>query len=286
MNRTSFTVPLANGVFDQPLPGALPGYHQLVLSFVTRPTAGRLALFSKTGPDDDWLPVADSQNVDLTSTRVLIAFGAIQAYRFVISGLVGGSGMNVWLSSGLEWPGPGMPEGVFSGDRAMTTQDYISANVKNGLQYEVSALTPSLAAGANSDTVFVTGAHPVLIKSRIVKFNGLSLATRVYRGPTFTGGTVTPYFNLNDRNPITGGVVIRTGATVTAPGVEFGAPTFDIGTDGQGNSSYGTFSVSGIERLLAPNTTYLLRITNDSAAPQRVSAYLTWYEGPTDLPLN
>jgi hypothetical protein len=37
--------------------------------------------------------------------------------------------------------------------------------------------------------------------------------------------------------------------------------------------------------LLAPNTTYLQRITNDSGATQEVSSYLTWFEGNTDLPL-
>lgn len=177
------------------------------------------------------------------------------------------------------------PDGAFSGLRAIITQPYTEANVKGGVQYEISSNTAALANAANIDTLFTTGANPVLIKSRIVKFNGTSLATRVYRAPTFTGGSVTPYFNLNDRNPVTGGVIIRTGATVTAAGVEFGAPTFDIGSEGQGNTSLGTYSVFGIERLLAPNTTYLQRITNDSGAVQRVAAYLTWYEGGTDLPI-
>jgi len=286
MNRASFAIPLVNGTFDQVLPGFEPGYHQIVFIYATRPTAGRMAVFTRTGVDDDWLPLAEAQNLDMTSGRIAIAFGAISAYRFVISGLVGGTGLTAWISSALEWPGPGMPDGLFSGLRAMAVQTFIEANVKNGVQYEVSSDTPALAVGGNIDTLFTTGPNPVLIKSRIVKFNGVSLATRVYRGPTFTGGTVAPYFNMNDRNPIAGGVVIRTGATVTAPGTEFGAPTFDIGSNGQGNSSLSTYAVQGIERLLAPNTTYLQRITNDSPAVQRVASYLTWYEGGTDLPLN
>lgn len=178
-----------------------------------------------------------------------------------------------------------MPVGLFAGTRAITVQNYIEANVKNGVQYEISANVAALGIGANIDTIFTTGAKPVVIKSRIVKFNGTSLATRVYRAPTFTGGTIAPYFNLNDRNPVTGSVVVRSGATVSAPGVEFGAPTFDIGSDGQGNSSLSTYAVTGIERLLAPNTTYLQRVTNDSPAIQRVSTYLTWFEGDTDLPV-
>lgn len=179
----------------------------------------------------------------------------------------------------------GIPPGAFAGTRALTFQNYIEANVKNGVQYEISSDNLALANGANIDVIFTTGANPVVIKNRLVKFNGTHLTTRVYRTPTYTGGTITPYFNLNDRNPIAGTVVIRTGATVTSVGTEFGAPTYDIGSAGQGNSSLSTYSTLGIERLLAPNTTYLQRITNDSGATQEVSSYLTWFEGSTDLPL-
>lgn len=37
-------------------------------------------------------------------------------------------------------------------------------------------------------------------------------------------------------------------------------------------------------RVLKPNTKYLLRITNNDAAAQKIAAYLTWYEGTPDLP--
>lgn len=173
---------------------------------------------------------------------------------------------------------------IINGLRALTTQDYISVNVKKGAQYEISNDSPGLANAANVDVLFTTGAKPVIIKSRLLKFNGTSVLTRVYRAPTFTGGTIAPYFNLNDKDPVAGTVVIRTGATVTAPGTEFGAPTFDMGSAGQGNSTLSTYSVPGIERILRANTTYLLRITNDSGATQRITSYLTWYEGDLDFP--
>lgn len=173
---------------------------------------------------------------------------------------------------------------ITNGLRALTCQDYTSVNVKKGVQYEIASNTAALADGANIDTIFITGPLPVIIKSRIVKFNGTSLTTRVYRAPTHSGGAIAPYFNLNDKDPVVGGVVIRTGVTVTAVGTEFGAPTFDVGSAGQGNSSLSTYSVTGIERVLRPNTTYLQRITNDSGSVQRVTSYLTWYEGDPDFP--
>ncbi len=173
---------------------------------------------------------------------------------------------------------------VMNGLRGIVTQDYTSVNVKKGVQYEVAADTPALGIGLNNDVIFTTGSLPVLIKGRIVKFNGTSLATRVYRAPTYTGGSIVPYFNLSDINPVVGGVTIRSGATVTAPGTEFGAPTFDIGSTNVGNTSISTYAVQGIERVLRPNTTYMLRTTNDSPAIQRVVSYLTWYEGGIDFP--
>ncbi|MCY1435908.1 hypothetical protein D9M71_520190 [compost metagenome] len=166
----------------------------------------------------------------------------------------------------------------------MTMQNFTEANVKNGVQYEVSSNTAELANGAHIDTIFITGDQPVLIKNRIVQFSGVSLLTRVFRAPTYTGGSPVPYFNLDDISPVTGGVQVIGGATVTDTGVEFGAPTYSIGSAGVGNSSLSTYSTQGIERRLRPNTTYLQRITNDSGATQRVSGYLSWYEGDSDLP--
>lgn len=193
------------------------------------------------------------------------------------------------------FPGPGLivldagmsplPIGLFAGTRAITQQNYTEANVKVGRQYEASWNVPALGNGANADVSFVTGSKPIIVKSRIVKFNGTSLVTRVYRGPTFTPGMNIPYANLNDRNPVTGGVVVTLGPDVTATGTEIASPSYDIGTQGQGNSTFGTYSVYGGERVLRPNTAYLLRINNDSGATQRVSGYISWYEGDTDLPL-
>lgn len=176
------------------------------------------------------------------------------------------------------------PAGAFLGLRALSTQSYNEANVKNGVQYEISSNAPALVNAATIDTIFITGSLPVIIKNRTVKFNNISLLTQVFKGPTYSGGSSIPYFNLNDRNPVAGGVTVISGATVTAPGTQFGAPTYDIGTAGQGNTTVSTFSTLGQERLLNPNTTYMLRITNDSGSTQRVSSYLSWYEGGTDLP--
>lgn len=180
---------------------------------------------------------------------------------------------------------PGLPNGLFAALRAITTQGYTEGNVKNGVQFEISSPPVSLGAAGNLDTIFITGSKPVLIKGRSVKFNGVLLTTRVYRAPTYTGGTPATVYNLNDINPVATSVLVLTGATVTGVGVEFGAPTYDIGSVGIGGSSISTYATTGIERALRPNTVYLQRITNDDGSAQLVSGSLTWYEGNFDLPL-
>lgn len=180
---------------------------------------------------------------------------------------------------------PGLPVGLFNGNRAITQQNYTEANVKNGSQFELSSAPVSLSAGANLDLVFITGNVPVIIKGRTVKFNGILLTTRVYRAPTYTGGAPVTPFNLNDINPNATTVQILAGATVTSPGIEFGAPTYEIGSAGLGNVQISTYSTLGVERVLRPNTVYLQRTTNDDTSAQLVTGALTWYEGFTDLPI-
>jgi len=180
---------------------------------------------------------------------------------------------------------PGLPDGLFSGTRATTIQNYTEANVKNGVQFEISSPVTSLAAGANLDVIFITGSKPVIIKGRTIKFNGVFLTTRVYRDPSYTGGTPVTPFNLNDINPVDTTVQVISGATVSSPGTEFGAPTYEIGSSGIGNVQISTYSTQGIERELRPNTVYLQRTTNGDGTAQSVTGALTWYEGAPDLPL-
>lgn len=180
---------------------------------------------------------------------------------------------------------PYVPYGLYLGTRAMTQQGYIEANVKNGLQFESSSGHVVLAAGASHDVVFTTGDKPVIIKGRLIKFNGVLLSTRVYRDPVFTGGTPASIFNLNDINPEDSTVVILSGATVTDVGVEFGAPTFELGSSGIGNEQTSVYSLVGVERILRPNTTYLQRTTNLDGTSQTIVGALTWYEGTPDFPV-
>lgn len=180
---------------------------------------------------------------------------------------------------------PGTPYGLFAGTRAMTIQSYVEANSKNGSQFEASNPPVSIPALGSINLIFITGSKPVIVKDRIVKFNGILLTTRVYRAPVYSGGSPVQVFNLSDINPAPTTVQILAGATVSDVGTEFGAPTYDIGSTNIGNTTVSTYTAQGAERILRPNTVYLQQITNGDNAAQLVTGALTWYEGAPDLPL-
>lgn len=172
---------------------------------------------------------------------------------------------------------------VMIGMEAFTMQSFVEANCKNGTQFEAATYTPVFAAGTSKDIIAITGSKPVLIKNREFTFTGDELSTAIYRAPTYTGGTPFPYYNLSDLNPQVGEVVLLTGATVTSVGVQI-SPTYQLlGSVPQGGQAVtptnAESSLSGMERVLRPNTTYLLRTTNTSLAAMKLSSKSTWYEG-------
>lgn len=173
---------------------------------------------------------------------------------------------------------------AFRGLRALVTQSYTEANVKSGLQFEASVYNATVAAGTNFDIEFQTGTKPVIIKDRQVAFTGAGITINVYEAPTTSAGTAGTVYNLNRRNPIAATASYKTAPTVTAAGTQVGATTYGLGGTGAGPSSVSAFVTPGVERVLKPSTKYLLRITNNDAAAQRIAAYITWYEGTPDLP--
>lgn len=282
MTTTAHSLNLANGQQLIRVAGAPNECQQVSFACTTYPSAGTLTLEWSPPGSNVWLPVYHGALLPLVGPLTLNTQAGVAQYRVTLAGLVGGSGLSAWVSSGTG--GGGIPDGAFTGLRAMTVQSYIEANVKNGVQFEASAYIPALAGGANNDTVFITGAKPVIVKSRQIGFDGSGILARVFRAPTYTGGTPVPIYNLNTVTPVTATVTGLGGSVVTAAGTEIAAPAAMIGSDIPGSATQGTYGVAGSERLLAANTTYLLRLTSLDNVAQQVSVYLTWYEGQPDLP--
>lgn len=208
------------------------------------------------------------------------AVGNIKAVRVVTSGIVGASYVRATINSFL-FLDNGIDPRVYNGSYAVTVQSFIESNGKRGLSYEASFNVPSLAGGSTVSFVFITGQFISLIKTRQILFTGSGVTARVYKNPAYTGGTPVPFFNLNDNASmvIPTDVQILSGISLSSPGTEIAAPSYSIGTDTGGGNTIGTFALPGSERVLAPNTTYLLQITNDDDQTRRVAGYISWFSG-------
>lgn len=176
-----------------------------------------------------------------------------------------------------------IPRGAWLGAEALTTQGFIEANAKVGRGYEAEGYFPDIAAGGQTNAVFLTGATPTILKTRRISFTGPGIKAQIFEAPTYTGGTVDPIYNQS-RIP---GVAVPTlsqiiaGVTVTDPGTECFAPAYGIGSESVGERKVGSTRVPGSEYHLKQNTAYLLRITNlDLTSEQTWGSYLLWYEGP------
>lgn len=213
--------------------------------------------------------------------------GVARRFKIVKAGVPGTVttiNIGVWRSDDLE---ANIPAAVFTGSRAMTTQSYREANVKNGSQFNASRRVLAVAGSANLDSAFVTGSVPVILKSRIIGYTGAGVSASIYRAATFTGGTnVTSadVLNPNDINPAATTINLYTGVTVGTLGSLTTAIAYSEGAtsnQGQGRPA----AEMGEELVMAPNTTYILRITSLDLQPQNVTSYISWYEGQTDLPI-
>jgi len=168
---------------------------------------------------------------------------------------------------------------VYTGLKGLTTQSFTEANVKNGSQWEVSFENTSLASGASSDLVMITGNQYVLIKNKSINFTGSGIEVAVYKTPTYTGGSNLSIYNLHSGISTPPLTVFKSGATVSNAGTEMAARTYSYGSDTNANQAIGAFHAAGIERVIPPNEVCVLRVTNKAAIPIKVAGYITFYEG-------
>ena len=173
-------------------------------------------------------------------------------------------------------------EPLIDGDKAVTVQMFTELNSRTGRQYEASFYVPALASGASADVVIVVGAEKMLIKDISVQFESDEIQTQLFRGPSYTGGTEIPVFNLNDGGAVPDDVELLAGASVTDTGTAVGPAVRSLGVapgfilPRQTSLGQGV----GVERVLADNATYLYRITNTNGATTRIAGLATWYQGP------
>lgn len=171
------------------------------------------------------------------------------------------------------------------GDQAYVTQSFVEANVKRGTQHFIEE---EITMNASQVLMFsfVTGSQPVIIKFRDIRADD-RVRYEAYEDAVFsnqgTPGSVTiKNYNSMINNPSE--CEARTGAVASNLGTLLTKYTTPRSTNQ--SLSIDPFSVTGIERVLKPNTNHLLVLTNlITNTPVFVRFYLSFYEGPLSVNL-
>lgn len=277
----------ANGQQTLAMPAGF-GVRQIVPLFGVMPSAGTMQIEARASKQSPWQPVAVAHPVSLTNPAPVYSYGEVSDLRITIAGLSGGQNGYLLVSDGVG--ASPIPTEAFTGLRAMCVQPYTEANVKNGLQFYLRAVWPNAESIPTTETRkvwFKTGAKLVIAKLRDVQYVAEELRIRLFANPTgVTGGTALGISNYNGVSPVATTCQAKKNVTTTSDGTEFGGgdPEYFFGATTQGNRTTASIP-SGRERILPPNTEFIVSVENTGSGVARCQYFLDFYEGSTDLPL-
>lgn len=209
--------------------------------------------------------------------------GPANRVRIDLTGLTGYTtySASVWRSSD---PVDMIPDGAYSGLRALLSQGYNEANVKVGLQFYSRMAWPTadpIAAGTPRKILFTTGAKPVLFKGRVFDYVSEEMTLELFENPTgVSGGDPMTIRNFNRRNPVATTVTVTKNVTATGNGTPIDDIEYFYGSAGAPQRAAASIP-SGRERVLKENTQHLIVISGAGRAQYMGD----WYEGNPDLPL-
>lgn len=191
-------------------------------------------------------------------------------FRVILSD--GGFGFDEWLRL------------MTKGQKGVIIQNYIEANVKNGLQFYFQHLFTGVAVGETVSFKFQTGAKPVIIKSREIIFTGSSRVDyQAVEGGSYPDGSAVAIGNENRINPVATTVTVAQGGTPSGGVIYRNRAIFGAGATTGGGSRVGT-DVFGRDTILKPNTIYTVKLTNVTGNTTDIQVEYSWYEGTPDLP--
>jgi hypothetical protein len=126
----------------------------------------------------------------------------------------------------------------------------------------------------------------VLAKTREFSYISEEIKLELFSAPTeVAGGTTINVINYNGISPVATTVQAKKDVTVTGNGVPIDSadPEYYYGSNSAPQRVASSIP-TGRERVLPPNTEFLVLITNTGTGDARVQYFLDWYEGDTDLP--
>lgn len=285
-----YTIPLVNGTYVFPISVADVGkmYHQILLDFTTEPSAGTLKVEFRSTDDQTWRVVNEARALLLLNSSAAVFFGFVVEFRMTISDVSGGSGMVAVIQSSDSWIGPGLPDGVFDGTRAVFERPISEGNVLRGVQYYVREAWPKanqIPAGETRKLYFLLGSEKVQVLHRDFHFFAEELRIQLFVSPvTVTGGTDVTVHNYNNDTPVaTSLMAVKRDVSTVSDGTQFGGDEYFFGsaTGGQRN---GDTIPEGFLRALPAGGSFIVAITNTGSGASSAQYYLTWTEGEPDIP--
>lgn len=178
---------------------------------------------------------------------------------------------------------------IIDGNKSITVQPYTELNIKNGLQFYIRASWPladTISAGSTRKLHFAFGNKTILVKRRIFDYISEELQIVVSANPTgVSGGTGLTVRNWNAKTPQTSIATVTKGVTTTSDGTPIDDPEYFFGGGATGQRIQSSIP-EGYERVIPPNSEYIVAITNTSTSTARAQYALTWYEGEisTEIP--
>ena len=160
---------------------------------------------------------------------------------------------------------------------SLVTVTHEHAKVHSGLMFGAGHIVTGVASGASLNMIIQTPTDASM--HLYIKTLATADATfYAFRSPTYTGGTVVPSINHNETNTNTSDAVFLHTPALTLDGTPMWAELLPAG---QGGSAPGAVGHPTTEQVvLAADSEYLFRLTNDDGAGQSLQIVFSFYEGP------
>lgn len=149
--------------------------------------------------------------------------------------------------------------------------------IRTGKVFNASRRVVGVAAGANTDSIFLVGSLPVVFFQRDIGRTGSGISATIYQAPVYTGGTPAAVYNVNTNSSVVSSISLLAAPTITSTGIQIAASAFAVGnTTGSGQ---GGIASIGQALYMKPGTAYLLRVTNLDSGTADFTSFISWYEG-------
>lgn len=158
----------------------------------------------------------------------------------------------------------------------VANQDFDLSMAMQGRAFVHSNRHTGLASAGNLDHVLTVGPNPIIMRALHISSTGSPVRTEYYSGPSFSGGTAQGIGNNNTTSSRVTECTMVSDPTVTAVGSPLAEDIFpDVGGGGQSGIAG---AIENSIWILAPNTSYLIRLINDDSQAVDAVFNFAWYE--------